>query len=167
MAALRWSLILLSWGVSVGAWAAESAPKPSPVDSTSPVGRWRTWDDETGKAKSIVEIWEEAKGTKLEPQKKVLQGRIITLLDPKPDNPDPKCDKCEGDLKDVRVTGMRILWDLTRDGDEFSGGKVLDPKNGKIYKCTLKLVDGGQKIDLRGYVGFSLLGRTQHWTREP
>lgn len=128
---------------------------PAKVDEGSPVGRWKTWDDSTGKPKSIVVITEE--GGKL-------TGKIELLLNPK--EPDPKCDKCEGDLKDVRVTGMRILWDLKKDGDEWSGGRVLDPENGKIYKCYIAVEEGGKRLKIRGFVGFALLGRTQHWTRE-
>jgi uncharacterized protein (DUF2147 family) len=138
--------------------AATAAAPAARVDFTSPVGRWKTFDDGTGKAKSIVVITEE--GGKL-------YGHIEKLLDPKPDNPDPVCTKCEGAQHNLRVTGMRILWDLAKDGDEWSGGKVLDPDNGKIYKVYIAVKDGGTKLKVRGYIGFSLLGRTQQWVREP
>ncbi|MBI5547030.1 MAG: DUF2147 domain-containing protein [Deltaproteobacteria bacterium] len=133
---------------------AEPAPK---ADASSPVGRWKTWDDNTGKAKSIITIYEESGR---------IFGKIEKLLDPEPGNPDPKCDKCDGDLKDKPINGMRVLWDLKKDGDEWSGGKVLDPENGKSYKCYIAVVEAGKKLKVRGYVGFSLLGRTQYWTRE-
>ena len=125
--------------------------------TASPVGRWRTIDDATGKPKSIVAIWEEDGK---------LYGKVEQLLDPKPDDPDPVCKKCEGELKDVRVLGMRIMWDLKKDGEQWSGGKILDPDNGKSYRCKLKLAEGGKKLQVRGFIGISLLGRTQTWTRE-
>ena len=61
---------------------------------------------------------------------------------------------------------MTILWDLKKDGDEWNGGHIMDPKNGKTYKCKVKLADGGKKLDVRGFIGFSLLGRTQTWERQ-
>jgi uncharacterized protein (DUF2147 family) len=87
----------------------KTSAQPSPP--TSPVGRWKTVDDATGKVKSVVAIWEE-------------------------------------------------------NGDQWSGGKILDPDNGKTYKCYIAVEDGGQKLKVRGFIGFSLLGRTQYWLRD-
>jgi len=127
------------------------------ADDATPVGKWRTIDDKSGKPKSIVEIWEEDGK---------LYGKVDQLLDPKPDDPDPVCKKCDGDLKDKPILGMRIMWDLKKSGDLWSGGKVLDPDNGKTYRCNLTLAAGGKKLQLRGYIGLALLGRTQTWIRE-
>ena len=121
----------------------------------SPVGRWKTVDDVTGKAKSVVVIWEE---------NGKLFGRIQKIVDPDPDDPDPRCDDCTGDQKGKRVIGLRILWDLSKG--ERSGGSILDPANGKTYKCQLSVEDGGRKLKVRGLIGVSLLGRTQYWLRE-
>ena len=123
----------------------------------SPVGRWRTVDDVTGKAKSIVTIWEE---------NGKLYGRVQNLVDPDPKDPNPRCEDCTGDQKNKPVIGLRILWDLQKDGDGWSGGTILDPANGKTYKCLLQLEDGGTKLKVRGFIGVSLLGRTQYWQRE-
>ena len=60
---------------------------------------------------------------------------------------------------------MAILWGLAEDHEEWNGGYILDPKNGKTYKCEMKLEDGGKKLTVRGYIGFSLLGRSQTWIR--
>jgi uncharacterized protein (DUF2147 family) len=127
------------------------------VSSNSPVGRWRTVDDVTGKAKSVVVISEE---------KGKLYGWVQKLVDPDPHDPNPTCKDCTGEQKDRPVLGLRILWDLQRDGDSWSGGTILDPANGKTYKCLLSIVDGGTKLKVRGFIGFSLLGRTQYWLRE-
>jgi uncharacterized protein (DUF2147 family) len=124
---------------------------------SSPVGRWRTVDDVTGKAKSVVAIWEE---------NGKLYGRVQELLDPDPDDPNPTCDDCEGELKGQPVIGLRILWDLQKDGDGWSGGTILDPATGKTYKCLLSVEDGGTKLKVRGFIGVSVLGRTQYWLRE-
>lgn len=124
---------------------------------SAPVGRWKTVDDATNKVKSVVVIWEES-GT--------LIGRIERLIEPDPQYPDPRCVRCEGDLKGRPVIGLRILWDLRKDGEQWSGGKVLDPNNGKTYRCFIAVEDGGKKLRVRGFIGFSLLGRTQYWLRD-
>jgi len=141
--------ILLFSVLSRHAWPAEPP--------LSPVGRWRTFDDATGKAKSLVTIWEE---------KGKLYGKIERILDQSSHDPDPRCGHCQGELKNKPVIGLRILWDLQRDGTQWSGGKVLDPETGKIYKCVIALEDGGKKLKVRGFIGFSLLGRTQYWLRD-
>jgi uncharacterized protein (DUF2147 family) len=132
------------------------AAAQAPV-TKSPVGLWKTIDDATGKAKSIVMIWEE---------NGKLFGRVQKLIDPDPKNPEPKCVDCSGEQKDKPVVGLRILWDLEKDGEAWSGGTILDPANGKAYKCLLSLVDDGEKLKVRGFIGLSLLGRTQYWARE-
>ena len=122
------------------------------AEPTSPVGKWKTIDDSSHKAKSIVEIWEH--GGKL-------YGKIIKLfLEPNEDQ-DPKCDKCKGAKKNQRIVGMVILEGLYKDGDEWKGGTILDPDNGKTYKCKIKVEKG--KLKVRGFIGVSLLGRTQYW----
>jgi uncharacterized protein (DUF2147 family) len=114
-------------------------------------------DDATGKVKSVVSIWEEAGK---------LYGRIQKLVDPDPKDPNPRCTSCTGEQKGRPVIGMKILWDLQKDGDAWSGGTILDPESGKTYKCLLSVEDGGTKLKVRGFVGLSLLGRTQYWLRD-
>ena len=123
----------------------------------SPVGRWKTVDDATGKIKSLVVIWEE--------EGKV-HGKIERILDPSSTDPVPRCSHCQGDLKNRPLIGLRILWDLKKDGAAWTDGKVLDPESGKIYRCSLTLEDGGKKLKIRGFIGFSILGRTQVWLRD-
>jgi uncharacterized protein (DUF2147 family) len=121
--------------------------------SQSVVGTWKTYDDETGKEKSIVEIYEE--------NGKVF-GKIIELLEK--ENKDRKCTNCSGADKNKSILGMVVIRGLTKDGHEYSNGKILDPKNGKIYKCTIGLASK-DKLTVRGYIGISFLGRTQNWLR--
>lgn len=121
----------------------------------SPVGTWRTIDDATGQAKSIVQISE---------HDGALQGKVIEVL-LSDQGPHPVCKKCKGDLRDQPIEGMTILSGLTPNGDSWSGGHILDPSNGKTYKCKLALKDDGQKLEVRGFVGMSLLGRSQVWER--
>jgi len=64
------------------------------------------------------------------------------------------------------LIGLRILCDLQKDGAQWSGGKVLDPESGRIYKCSIAVEEGGKKLKVRGFIGFSLLGRTQYWLRD-
>ena len=121
------------------------------VFGQSPVGTWKTIDDETGKEKSYVEIYE--KDGKL-------FGKVSKILTKGKE--DSKCDKCKGALKGKPILGMIVLSDLKKDGKDWSGGKIIDPNSGKEYKATVKL-NGKDKLDVRGYVGISLVGRTQTW----
>lgn len=120
-----------------------------------PVGRWQTYDDKTGALHGLVEITED---------QGVLKGRILKSYDPL--KPNPTCDLCEGERKGQPTIGMVFLWGLTKQGDDYKGGFILDPDNGKIYKAKIRVDDGGRKLQVRGFIGFSLLGRTQIWVRE-
>ncbi|MBX2842438.1 MAG: DUF2147 domain-containing protein [Flammeovirgaceae bacterium] len=119
----------------------------------SPVGKWKTIDDETGKEKSIVEFF--MKGDKM-------FAKVNELIDPS--EPDPICKECDkdDDRYNEKVIGMEIVRDLEKDGDEWSDGTVLDPENGKIYTCKVWLEDE-KTLKLRGYVAFFY--RTQTWYR--
>ena len=78
----------------------------------------------------------------------------------------PLATTVTGDQKGQPVIGLRILWDLQKDGDGWSGGTILDPASGKTYKCLVSVEDGGTKLKVRGFIGVSVLGRTQYWSRE-
>ncbi|MFL9836829.1 DUF2147 domain-containing protein [Flavobacterium sp. ST-75] len=116
-------------------------------------GKWKTIDDETGEAKSIVEIYE--KDGKV-------YGKVVEILNPA--KKDAKCTKCKGSDKDKPILGLVIIKGLEKDGDEYTDGDILDPNKGKTYSCTIKL-DGEDKLDVRGYLGFSFIGRSQTWHR--
>lgn len=123
------------------------------VFGQSPIGTWKTIDDETGKEKSYVEIYE--KDGKL-------YGKVTKILTKGKEN--AKCTECKGALKDKPIIGMEILTGLSKKGNEWTGGKILDPNSGKEYKATVKL-NGKDKLDVRGYIGISLVGRTQTWQK--
>lgn len=122
----------------------------------SPVGLWKTIDDKTGKPRSIVRIVEENGVVSAIIEKGLMPG----------EDPDRVCDKCDPPRKNQRLQNMTFMWGLKKEGNEYKSGEILDPDNGKIYKCKLKLSDDGKKLDVRGYIGISLIGRTQTWYRE-
>lgn len=122
----------------------------------SPVGLWRTIDDETKTEKSLVRITE-AGG--------VMTGKVEKIADPAKAN--ANCDKCSDERKDQPVLGMTILRGVkpSSDAGTWEGGDILDPNNGKIYKVRMKPIDGGKQMEVRGFIGVALLGRTQTWVR--
>jgi uncharacterized protein (DUF2147 family) len=121
------------------------------VNAQDVIGRWKSIDDETGKAKSIIEIYKQ--GDKY-------FGKIVKLLN----EPDGICRTCKTKYKNKNIEGLVILKDLEKDDDEYNDGEIMDPKNGKTYSCYIKL-ESANKLKVRGYMGFSLLGRTQYWYR--
>lgn len=124
----------------------------------SPVGVWKTIDDETGKPKSLVEI-SESNG--------VITGKVVKLFRKPEDDQNPKCDKCSGDKKDKPIIGLEILWGMQKKNEtEWASGEIMDPKKGKTYSCKMEIIENGQKLKVRGFLGISLLGRTQVWERE-
>lgn len=124
------------------------------AEAATPVGLWKTIDDDTGKEKSYVRITED---------NGVVSGKIEKLIDPS--KPNPVCEKCTDERKDKPVTGMTIIRNVKKDGDQWDGGDILDPNNGKVYKVRLKPADDGKKLNVRGYIGVPMLGRTQTWIR--
>ncbi|MFZ2284709.1 MAG: DUF2147 domain-containing protein [Lutibacter sp.] len=119
--------------------------------SQSIIGKWKTIDDETGKERSIVEIY------KVDGK---IYVKIVKLLEKSEEN--KVCENCKGANKNKPLKGMIIINGLTKDGDEWNGAKILDPKTGKEYKCYITLEEPN-KLKVRGYLGFALLGRTQYW----
>ncbi|PTY38816.1 hypothetical protein BGP77_10175 [Saccharospirillum sp. MSK14-1] len=124
------------------------------AESMSAEGNWRTIDDETGEAKSIVRIWNDGGE---------LKGEIVELLNPT--EPNPVCTECKGSRRNQPLVGLNIIWGLEQDGDEWVDGNILDPQNGKEYSAQLKVTEGGSQLEVRGYLGFALIGRTQTWHR--
>ena len=125
----------------------------SPHDS--PVGRWRTISDITGKEDGAVEIVN---------QGGELLGRLIAGRNPATFDTEV-CDKCPRERHNKPKKGLLLISGVRRDGDVWGGGEILDPDSGKIYRVKLRLAEGGKKLVVRGYIGFSLIGRTQTWIR--
>ena len=123
---------------------------------TSPVGLWRNIDDKTGQAKADIRI-EERNGALFGHIEKVLQK-----------NAHPTCDICTDDRKGAPIVGLEIIRGVRPapgDAGVWENGKILDPENGKEYRTRLTLIDGGQKLQVRGYLG--PFWRDQTWTRLP
>jgi len=139
---MRLILVVILLLASIGGYAQEV------------LGNWKTIDDNTGDARSIVEI--------VQRDGKVF-GRIVKIF-PRPDRPpDPVCDKCSPDdpRYNQKIIGMEIIQNLAKDGDEYSGGDILDPENGRVYKSKIWL--DGKVLKVRGYWG--PFYRTQTWHR--
>lgn len=124
--------------------------------NTSPAGLWKSIDDNTGKPRSLIRI-SEANG---EYSAVIEKGLLST------DTGEAVCDKCTDERKGQRIVGMTIVKGIKQKGGHFEGGEILDPENGKIYRCKMKLDETGNKLEVRGFIGISLFGRSQIWTRE-
>ncbi len=117
-------------------------------------GKWENIDEETGKVDSVIEVYEkEGKA----------YAKIIEITDT--ERRDALCENCTGKNKNKPILGMDILTGLKKDGEEWSGGKILDPKNGKEYQCYITL-ENNDKLKIRGYIGFAMFGRTAYWHRK-
>jgi uncharacterized protein (DUF2147 family) len=124
------------------------------VQNLSITGKWVTIDDETGKEKSEVTVF-------------IKQNRLYARIDRLllEEDQGKKCTECKDDKQGQPIEGMLIINGLEPDGDSWSDGEILDPANGKYYDCTLKLEDKNTLL-VRGYIGFSFIGRTQQWKRK-
>ena len=122
----------------------------------SPVGLWTSVDDDTGKPNAMIRLTESAG---------YFQGKIEKVIAGPGQDPNPKCTKCQDGGKGKPINDMIILAGLHKDADEYNGGHLLDPFTGKVYKCKMELIEGGKKLKVRRYIGVSILGSTQIWTR--
>jgi uncharacterized protein (DUF2147 family) len=125
------------------------------ADMSSPLGLWKTFDDKTGKARALVRIYDQ--GGKL-------FGRIEQSFTPGGET--RVCKPCSDERKDQPIIGLIIIRNMQADGSEFSGGDILDPESGTVYRCKMHLEQDGARLIVRGYIGFALLGRSQTWQRE-
>ena len=122
----------------------------------SPAGRWQTIDDDTGKPKSVVEIYRSKDGN--------YAGKVVEIIDTSKGS-HPLCDKCRGSNHNKPVKGMVILWGLKPDGaGKWNGGSVLDPENGKTYRSKIELLEDGGKLGMSGCIAF--ICRQQVWIRQ-
>lgn len=125
------------------------------AENLSPVGLWKTIDDKTGKPRSLIRI-NESNG---EYSATIEKGLLAT------DTGEAICDKCSDERKNQKLLGMTIIKGLKKNGPQYDGGEILDPDNGKTYRCKMKLDETGNRLEVRGFIGISLLGRSQIWNR--
>ncbi len=126
--------------------------------AATPVGVWKTIDDHTKTDKALVRIVESGG---------VYSGKVEKIIDP--DAPkDAVCKDCTDERKDKPILGMTILRGVKQNPEDkavYEGGDILDPNNGKVYRVRLKVVDNGTRLEVRGYIGTPMFGRTQTWVR--
>ncbi|SPE30562.1 conserved exported hypothetical protein [Burkholderiales bacterium] len=128
---------------------------PLAAQELTPAGLWQSVSDVDGKPKALVRIHE-------------VQGEFVGVIEQvlNPEKRDALCKDCPGERHNQPVMGLTIITGVHRDGEHFGGGQILDPDNGKVYSCKLTLVDGGKRLEVRGFLGFSLFGRSQTWLRQ-
>ena len=136
--------LLLAWACAASAQFA------------SPVGLWKTYSDRTGEADGLVRIVEE---------RGEFVGRVEKVFSPPNDSPNPLCGRCPGELRDQPVVGIAVLRGVRRRQDGYTEGTILDPDEGENYRCTLTLKEAGRRLEIHGFIGLPLFGRTQVWTR--
>lgn len=151
------SVAFLSFSLVGMACMLALLPHFAQAEEGGPSGLWKNVDDVSGKPRALIRITE-VNG--------VLQGRIEKVFPGPSENPNPPCDKCEGANKGTPVIGLTILSGLQKDGDQYTGGEILDPDNGKVYRSKVHLLEGGKKLSVRGYIGVPVLGRSQTWIRQ-
>lgn len=143
----RLSVLMLGFALSLSQtlWAADATP----------VGLWKTIDDTTNKPRSLIRVTEHNGEFRAVVEKGLLET----------DTGDKVCDKCTDERKGQKIIGMTIAKGLKKNGNKYDGGEILDPDNGKIYKCKMTLDESGNNLEVRGYIGISLIGRSQIWQR--
>jgi uncharacterized protein (DUF2147 family) len=125
------------------------------ADHGTAAGLWKTIDDTTGKPRSLIRISEH-------------NGEFSAVVEKglrETDTGEAVCDKCKDERKGKKIIGMTIAKGLKQHGHKYEGGEILDPENGKIYKCKMTLDETGNNLEVRGFIGISLLGRSQTWHR--
>jgi len=131
--------------------------KSTDIITSSPVGYWKTIDDVTGKPKSIVQIWRN--------QDQMLMAKIVKVFPNNYTKQNKICVACKGDKHNQPIVGMVIMSGLKSAEKQWANGHILDPDNGKTYKCTARLTENGKKLNVHGYLGLPLFGRSQTWER--
>jgi uncharacterized protein (DUF2147 family) len=157
LASLAVSLILAMTMLPAppAAAADPGAADAAAAAADSPIGLWKTFDDKTGEPRAIVHIYE---------QDGRLFGKIESSFTPGAEH--RVCGVCSDERKGRPILGLVIIRNMKHTDDEYGGGDILDPDTGSVYHCKMH-VEGGTRLVVRGYIGFSLLGRNQTWQRVP
>jgi uncharacterized protein (DUF2147 family) len=124
----------------------------------SPVGLWEQVDEKSGQAESWFRITE---------RNGVYEGAIVKIFLKPGEDPNWVCDKCEGAERGAPVLGLTLIKGMRRKGDAYEDGTIMDPRDGSVYRALMKLSADGRKLEVRGYLGISLFGRSQVWNRLP
>lgn len=144
-------LFLAVTGMAAGPSGTDKAPAPDRLP-----GLWQQIDDATGRLQALIRISRAADGT--------YRGVVEKIIPAPGEDPDPRCEECRDHRRNQPVLGMQIIEGLKRSGeDTYDGGTILDPDNGETYRLKISVLDRGARLDVRGYVGISLFGRTQTW----
>ncbi len=123
----------------------------------SPIGNWKTIDDVTGKTRSILKISKSSDHT--------LVGEIVKIFPNPGETENQVCSVCKGANYNKPIVGLMIMWGLKEKNGKWSGGHILDPKTGKIYRIKMEVFNNGAQLKVHGYIGVPLLGKTQIWER--
>ncbi len=148
-------LLLTRLGWSPGTEAAADQAAADPPAGLSPVGLWKTIDDKTGQPRALVRIYEE-------------NGRLFAKIERSftPGAESRVCAVCTDDRRNRPMIGLVIIRNMRYEDGEYVGGDILDPDSGTVYRCRLRLADGGARLVVRGFIGFSWIGRSQTWQRQ-
>ncbi|HEY1892569.1 MAG TPA: DUF2147 domain-containing protein [Steroidobacteraceae bacterium] len=133
--------------------AVSVLPAAADARLNSPVGLWQPRDS-SGKPEGLIRIFE-------------VNGLYFGRIEPSSptDDRNARCTRCTDDRRGQRIIGLVLLRNLRAANGKYVGGDILDPNTGRIYGCTLRLTDGGRKLIMRGFLGISLLGKSQTWLR--
>jgi uncharacterized protein (DUF2147 family) len=125
------------------------------ADKQSPVGLWKTVDDKTGMPRALVRVY-------------LQDGKYFAKIEQSftPGAENRVCSVCTDERKNQPIIGLLIIRNVTLHDGEYGGGDILDPDNGSVYRCKFHLEQGGAVLVVRGFIGFSLLGRSQTWQRQ-
>jgi uncharacterized protein (DUF2147 family) len=146
--------VLPGLGAALVLMGAVSGSVSLAADPGSPLGEWKTFDDKTGQPRAVVRIYE---------QDGKLFGKIESSFTPGAEH--RVCAVCSDERKDQPMIGLIIIRNMTRTDEGYAGGDILDPESGSVYRCKLHVESAGAKLLVRGFIGISLLGRTQTWER--
>jgi uncharacterized protein (DUF2147 family) len=124
----------------------------------SAVGLWEQVDETSGKAESWFRITE---------RNGVYEGAIVKIFYKPGEDQNWVCDKCEGAERGAPVLGLMLIKGMRRNGDTYEDGTIMDPRDGSVYRALMRLSADGRKLEVRGYLGISLFGRSQIWNRLP
>jgi uncharacterized protein (DUF2147 family) len=148
------SVVLLTYQITASSYAQPSPPAPSERIT----GLWEQVNEKTKKPESWIRITRTNNG--------VFEGVIEKIIPAPGDDPNPRCDQCSGERRNQPILGMKIITDLKQSkNDFFDQGEILDPDSGDIYRLNITVKESGRALDVRGYLGISLFGRSQIWKR--